>query len=252
MSARNFTALLVLGLAAAEASARCADVALVLAIDASGSIDDGEYHLQRQGYARAFAARRVHSALSAAGEVDVGVVLWGDGDLEPQILPLRRLRSSADAEAFSAALGSLPRLVTGNTGIGRGLGAAVDLLETPGTCALRRVINVSGDGVETVTPFPSRHESLRSARARALERGITVNALAIETDRAELPEWYRVHLIAGTDAFVMEASGFESFAAAIEEKLVREIAPPALATADPRTRTGSAAAGLSAEPTIVD
>ena len=51
---------------AGTAQARCADLALVLAIDASGSIDAAEFALQQQGYAAAFRAPHVQSALAAA------------------------------------------------------------------------------------------------------------------------------------------------------------------------------------------
>jgi hypothetical protein len=46
----NLAALVVaLGLSGASAQARCADVALVLAIDASGSISDADFYMQTAG-----------------------------------------------------------------------------------------------------------------------------------------------------------------------------------------------------------
>lgn len=228
----SLAAALALGLAAA-ARAGCADVALVLAIDASGSIRAEEYALQQAGYVRAFRSPRVQAALAAAGVVDVGVVIWGDSEMTPQILPLRRLVEPADAAALADRIEAMPRRVSGNTGLGRGVSVSLDLLEGPGACAARRIVNVSGDGLETIAPRPRFHVPLAEARARAEAMGVTINALAIETDVADLGDWYRQRLIAGPDAFVMRVDGFGTFADAIEEKLLREIAPAAFAALDP-------------------
>lgn len=237
------TALLPL---ASNSQARCADVALVLAIDASGSIDAAEFALQQQGYAAAFRAPRVQSALAAAGTVDIGVVIWGDTEMAAQVLPLQRLRTQADAMALSFLISALPRQAHGNTGIGRGVSTALDLLEAPGVCAARRLVNVSGDGPETLSPRPRNHVPLPIARQRAADLGITINALAIETEVADLADWYRDRLITGPDAFVMSVGGFESFAEAIAEKLAREIGPPQLASANAVDRPVPSGADLTA------
>ena len=223
----------VLVAVAGPAHARCADLALVLAIDASGSIDPAEFALQQQGYALAFRTPRVQSALAAAGIVDIGVVLWGDTEMRPSVMPFQRLTTVADTKALAGRIAMLPREVHGNTGIGRGVAAAIEVLEAPEVCAFRKVVNVSGDGPETLAPRPRRHVSLAAARQRAGDLGITINALAIETDLSGLDQWYRDNLIVGPDAFVMRVDGFDSFADAIVEKLDREIRPPQLARVQP-------------------
>ncbi|MCH8097452.1 MAG: DUF1194 domain-containing protein, partial [Proteobacteria bacterium] len=50
-------------LASAPARAAPVDVELVLAVDASGSVDGEEYILQRAGYAKAFSHPRVIAAI---------------------------------------------------------------------------------------------------------------------------------------------------------------------------------------------
>jgi hypothetical protein len=214
-----------------SAEFRCSDLALVLAIDASGSIDSAEFALQQKGYAMAFRAPRVQSALAAAGTVDIAVVIWGDTEMLPQVLPFQRMFGTVDAVDLSRRIGSLPRRVQGNTGIGRGISTAIDLLEAPGVCAARRLVNVSGDGREILSPRSRRQIPLAAVRHRAGDMGITINALAIETDEADLAEWYRLRLITGPGAFVMRVGGFDTFAEAIVEKLAREIRPPSLAFA---------------------
>ena len=224
------------GVTASGAFATCADLALVLAIDASGSIDARDFALQQAGYAAAFADREVLAALAGAGVVDVAVVLWGDAEIAPQVLPWQRLETPEDAAGLSADLVRMPRRVTGDTGIGVGLWTALDLHEAGAACAARRVINVSGDGKESHGPNPRRHVALTVARERAARMGVTINGLAITVDVADLEGWYRDRVILGPDAFVMTATSFDAFGAAIIRKLTREIALPMLAAAEVEQR----------------
>lgn len=76
---------------AGAARAACADVSFVLAIDATGSVMPDEFALQQEGSARAFRSARTHAALAVAGEVIVGVILWGDSEFEHQTLPMTRI-----------------------------------------------------------------------------------------------------------------------------------------------------------------
>jgi len=46
------------------------DLNLVLAIDASGSVDDDRFDLQKKGYAQAFTSQRVLDAIRAIGPED--------------------------------------------------------------------------------------------------------------------------------------------------------------------------------------
>jgi Protein of unknown function (DUF1194) len=227
----------MLGLGAVPSSgmaATCADLALVLAIDGSGSINDRDFALQRGGYAAAFANPRVLEALAGAGVVDVAVVFWGDGEMSPQILPWRRVDDARDAAALAGDIAATPRRVTGDTGIGRGLWTALDLLEEGRACAARQVINVSGDGRESFGPRPRQTLGLTIARDRAEAMGVTVNGLAITTQDADISEWYRARVITGQDAFVLTANSFDAFGDAIVRKLVREIALPMVAQAGTR------------------
>jgi hypothetical protein len=211
------------------AAQECADVDLVLAIDGSGSIEAAEFALQQHGYAAAFRRRDVQQALETAGIVDVAVVLWGDTEIAAQILPWARLKGPGSAKKLAADLDRINRKVQGNTGLGRALWQSLDLLALPGQCGLRKIVNVSGDGYETVSPHPRRHIPLADARKRAEAMGVVVNALAIENEIADLAEWYEDRLIVGAGAFVLQVDGFDSFAEAIARKLIREILPPDVA-----------------------
>lgn len=204
-------------------TARCPDVALVLAIDASGSIDDREFRMQQTGYATAFRNDAVQIALRAAGIVDVAAVIWGDSDFAPQIVPFHRIATTADAEYFAGHLQSIGRGTTGNTGLGAGMDHALDLLEPTADCATRRIIDVSGDGRQVY--FRGRQGIITPAhaRARADAMGVTINGLAIVSREPDLEDYYRSHVITGASAFVIRAEGFHDFGTALIDKLVREL-----------------------------
>lgn len=218
------------------AAATCADVGLVLAIDASGSISGAEFDMQRQGYFNALTAQSVSLAFAEAGVVDVAAVFWGDSSYPPQVVPWHRIRSASDLHGFAIRLSGTERNMSGDTHIGNGLAAALSLFAEPGRCALRRVIDVSGDGRASSEAGRKPVISLAAARALAEQAEVTINALAITSDDAGLPEWYERNLISGPFAFVLHVDGLDTFGQAMTQKLMRELlsGTPVLATSGHR------------------
>jgi hypothetical protein len=199
------------------------DLELVLAIDASSSVDEAEWALQREGYAAAFRDERIQAALTSGPNraVAVAVVVWADATVPRWDSPWFVLATPADSDAFAGFIEALPRAALGGTGIGAGLAAAIRKLDRNGISAPRQVVDVSGDGRET----PAREVVvlIPMANAMAWARGVTVNGLAILYDDAGLATWYRDNVIAGRGAFVITAAEYDDFAQAILEKLLREI-----------------------------
>jgi Protein of unknown function (DUF1194) len=72
--------------AAPSQSSACVDVALVLAVDGSDSINDEEYAFQKSAIATAFRDKAVLSAMRDAGVVAISAVFWGDGEFPFQKL----------------------------------------------------------------------------------------------------------------------------------------------------------------------
>ena len=144
--ALSLMALAVLGTSPVAANSRCADLSLVLAVDSSSSIDDDEFRMQVMGYAAAFVSPDVLRALRDAGTVDVAAVFWADSAAPTKVIPWIRIGGEADAGRFADGLLLERRDAFGDTELGNGLMKALDLIDEPGRCSVRAVVNVSGDG----------------------------------------------------------------------------------------------------------
>ena len=213
----------------AEAAEGCIDVALVLTVDASASVSRAEFALQQNGIAQAFRDPQVLDAISMAGRVAASVIFWGSEGLPKPQSPWMMLDGPAAAEAFARTVESMPREVTGDTALGAGLMAALRKFDSLGTCAIRRVVNLSGDGEETrVFRHMRRAHVPPQVRDLAEAVKVEINALAISNEEQDLAEYYAGNVITGPDAFVMEVRSYEEFSTALRRKLIREIGPRAV------------------------
>lgn len=200
-------------------SAAC-DIALLLTIDTSGSIDRGEYRLQTEGLAQALAEPEVADAL-IAGQTALAVVQWSGAGQQSLSLGWKRMLSRDAVADFSAAALSLDRAFSGSdTAVGEAIGFAAGQFAAVDDCR-RRVIDISGDG-----PI-NAGRPLGPERARAIDAGIVINAVAIEDPGQSIPitEFYRRAVIT-PGGFVLTARGLADYPRAIREKLLREVAKP--------------------------
>lgn len=197
------------------------DVELVLAADASGSIDAAEHALQRQGYAQALRDPRVLNAIRGGGEQAIAItyVEWTGRGLYAPIVPWTVIKDQESAEYVAKQLLLMPRMLYGGgTAVGEAVFYATTLFDNNGFEGARLVIDVSGDG-RTSQGRPSA-----LARDFAVEKGITVNGLPILTDEPNLDVFYEQNVIGGPGAFMVPAAGFSDFAEAVLHKLIREVA----------------------------
>ncbi|HEY8612374.1 MAG TPA: DUF1194 domain-containing protein [Roseomonas sp.] len=205
------------------------DLLLVLAVDVSSSIDPEEAYLQRQGYLAALTDPEVlaHVRKGIHGAIGLAYAEWSGIEYQRLVLPWTRIASPSDAQAWADALKQAPLQSRRGTSIARGIDFARGILNVAPWSAARRIIDVSGDGVNNST------ELVEEARDRAAAEGITINGIAIEGEEPRyggvapadrLEDYYRTTVIGGHDAFVVAAEDFRSFGAAIKRKLLREIA----------------------------
>ena len=208
------------------------DLQLVLAADVSRSVDAGEFALQREGYAAAFADPRVLRAIRSGklGRIAVCFLEWSGEWAQQMIVDWTLIHDAASAEDFAAALLAPPRPFADRTAIGAAIDHAVAQFARSGYRSARRTIDVSGDGTNTNGKPPA------VARDQAVAQGIVVNALVILSPEpmpwnpfhthppGGLANYFREHVAGGPGSFVLVVEDFQSFAYAIANKLIREIA----------------------------
>ena len=218
------TALLLIVVTAQDVRAQvhCA-LSLVLAIDVSSSVDRRDYRLQMDGLANAFREETIRKAIAQVGGIQVMAFEWSGRRQHVQIAPWRFLAGDEAIFAFADALQRHPRRYSAfPTALGYALGHAVRQFETaPLNCA-RRVIDVSGDGVNNEGFGPD------DAYANFPFDDVQVNGLVIAGANPDPVAFYRNEVIRGPGAFMEVANGFTDFEAAMKRKLLREIVGGAL------------------------
>jgi hypothetical protein len=214
------------------ARAQTADLLLVLAADVSRSIDEGEFDLQRKGYAAALTDPRVLAAIRGGvnGMIAICFVEWSGAGEQYVIADWTVVRDGEDAGGFAAAILAAPRSFIGRTSISGAIDFAMERFLAATPRGKRWIIDISGDGTN------NSGRPVTEARDEALARGITINGLAIINDKPNpgyafhtqppggLAEWYRQNVIGGPGAFLRVVDDFHSFADAMTNKLVSEIA----------------------------
>jgi hypothetical protein len=221
MSLRKFALAGASVLALGVGSVQAAPVALelVLAIDVSGSIDASEYNLQLQGYAAAFNNPTVQNAIASfQGGIAVAVVQFSTG--AQTAIGWTNLTTQSEVAQFATDLGSMVRLSSGSTGIAQGMAASIALITDATFDGRRKVIDVSGDGLENVDD----DTAVQTQRNAAAAAGITVNGLAIEGDfgPSGVTDFYTANVVTA-GGFVVTATSFDDFESAATTKIGREI-----------------------------
>lgn len=240
-------AALMAGWAAAQAGpGRAYDVALILAVDVSGSVDEARYRVQMEGIARALEDEDVVKSILGGenGAILVSLLAWSDTSKEA--LPWQEIASKSDALLVARAIRELPHTSGEFTCMARMMRDAREGLfrSIPGTPA-KQVLDVSGDGPDNCSGA-ARTEEERDKLAAA---GVTINGLPIRNgndfigtgayrapgfgweelkrephmEGVTIEDWYRLHVIGGPAAFLVTGDGYDDFGNAFRRKFVTEI-----------------------------
>jgi hypothetical protein len=197
-----------------------ADVNLVLAVDASGSVDDERFELQKEGYAKAFFDPKVLNAIKAGNEqaIAVSMIQWTGPTLHLVMVPWMLIKDEQSAKAFAAAVAAAPRqLMGGGTSLSGAIDFSAQLLNTSPFRSPKRVIDISGDGSNNLG------RPAEQARDEAVQQGIRINGLPILAVEHDLDQYFRQNVIGGPGAFIIPVINYDAFADAILRKLVQEI-----------------------------
>lgn len=207
--------------APAHAGPPTVDLLLVLAVDASGSINRARFELQKQGYAAAFRNPRVLAAVRSQSTQSIAVTMtqWTGPALQVQVVPWTLVKDEATIEGLAAAIDAAPRqLFGGGTSISGAIDHAMQLLSGAPYNAHKRVIDVSGDGSN------NRGRNVDDARDEAVRAGVVINGLPILSLEPYLDHYYADHVVGGPGSFMVTAQSYETFSAAVLRKLILEIA----------------------------
>ena len=195
------------------------DLALVLAIDCSYSVDPSEYQLQMRGTGQAFLDPQVLEAVRRGPrkKIAISAFLWSDETVQYVIVPWRLFATVADGREIAEIFLRAPRdLYRGSTATGSAMLFAQSLLDGA-PASLRRVVDVSTDG------YANTGDKVPKVRAQLIANDITINGLAIENEARDLTTYLQTEVTGGDGHFVISAENYEAYAAAIKMKLLKEI-----------------------------
>jgi hypothetical protein len=100
-------------------------VAIVLAVDTSGSVSNGRFELQKQGYAAAFRNPQVLNSIHSLPTQAIAVTMmqWTGPRLHVVVADWTLINDKASADAFAAAIDAAPRQLFGG---GTSISGAID------------------------------------------------------------------------------------------------------------------------------
>jgi Protein of unknown function (DUF1194) len=202
------------------------DLALVLAVDISNSMEHDEQDLQREGFIEAFRSPLVHKAISQGrhGRIAVTYMEWAGANFHHVSIPWTVIEGGENALAFAERLARAPLRDVPGTSISGAIDFGLVLLAEGNFESTRRVIDISGDGSN------NQGRPVTQARDEAVAMGITINGLPIMLkapsilEDTELDEYYRDCVIGGSGAFMVPVRDRQHLVGAIRTKIIREIA----------------------------
>lgn len=193
------------------------ELALVLAVDVSGSVDAQEYRVQMDGLAAGLRDGIVSEALVRA-QAQVLLMQWSGQSRQEVTLDWAQVTSFDEVEQLARRIEQAPRPWRNySTAVGEALYLALDQFTLVPECS-RRVIDISGDGYSNEGVEP------REAHGALAAAAVTVNAIAIEQSEPGLTAYFFENVIRGEGAFVVTAASFADYPSRIRKKLVREVA----------------------------
>jgi hypothetical protein len=203
------------------------DLALVLAVDVSLSMESDEQDLQRQGFVEAFRSPEVHEAIGKGmlGRIAVTYVEWAGAWHQEVVVPWSVIEQPADSIRFADRLSQSPTNRVGYTSISGAIDFGLRQLRESGVQPVRQVIDISGDGAN------NQGRTVTLARDEALAHGVTINGLPIMLKRPtgfwdieDLDLYFRDCVIGGPGAFMIPVRAKHQFIDAIKTKIIWEIA----------------------------
>ncbi|WP_274626334.1 DUF1194 domain-containing protein [Arvimicrobium flavum] len=204
------------------------DVELVLAVDASNSMDKEEFALQRAGYVNALLTPEFLNAVQSGrhGRIALTYFEWSGSIRQGSIIPWQIIDGHNSATVFAGKLAALPLGgSSGGTSISSAVAFGASLLAQSKLQGERRIIDISGDGPNN-TGGP-----VAAVRDEAVSGGIIINGLPILIRPSQMTaamfgtvdRYYSDCVTGGPGSFVLPIHDASEFATAIRLKLILEV-----------------------------
>lgn len=196
------------------------DLALVVAIDVSYSVNAVEFRQQIDGTAQAFRQKTIQDAIIGGqhGAIAVTVALWSRSDRQQTLVPWTILSTALAIDRFADQLATAEReLKPGGTSISGAIDYGLRALSACPCTPAKAVIDISADGRDSFSYRLDQWRQLADAYA------VTINGLAILNEIPTLHHYFERNVITGPAAFVEIAETYADYAQAIERKLLREL-----------------------------
>jgi len=198
---------------------------LALLTDISGSVNNREYRLQKNGYVAAFQDASIQAAISTIGGIAVSYYEWSGARQQATKVEWFNIVDAASSNDFAALIKATKRSFNGGmTAPGNAIKFVTPLFGTEtggkdnGFESSRQVIDISGDGRQ------NSGKSTSKARDAALASGVdAINGLPVLGEKG-LRRFYEKNIQGGTDSFIIPAANFSRFKDKIKQKIAREIA----------------------------
>ncbi len=213
--------------AARAADTMAVDLALILAVDTSMSVDEGEAITQRAGYIHAMRDKKVADAIKGGpiGRIAIAYMEWSSPYTQTVIIPWRVISDEASAKKFADDLEKTTYKPGSTTSISGGIDYSVKMFRGMEYEPTRKVIDVSGDG------YSDYGRPVTESRDKAVAEGITINGLALMNQRGpgqasaplDLDKYYRDNVIGGPGSFYIAVRSLQDFDRSIIKKMVLEI-----------------------------
>ncbi len=209
---------------------------LALLVDVSGSVDNSEFALQRNGYVAAFQDPVIQAAITTLASQNgghgmaVSYIMWSGQGSQQLSVAWTEISNAAQANAFAASILAAPRPYSGQTAIQDAIKYGTQSMNSNNFNGARQVIDVSGDGSNN-----DGNLSGNAGKTYALANGVDkINGLPI-LGEAGLLSYYQTNVQAGTGSFTLPANTFTDFETAVGRKILAEInnTPPSVPEGGP-------------------
>jgi hypothetical protein len=212
--------------AAQAQGAKSVDIAIVVSLDRSESIDAEDAFAQIDGLVYTLRHSRFRETVSSGwfGRIALSVVTWSSFGRHEVILPWMQVAGAADADVAAAILElDYARQRVARHGTQTDVAFAIEVgmnqLDILPWEAGKSVINVVADGISNIGRVAMADRNI------AMARGFTVNGLIMARGSAieVLSRYFRREVIGGPTSFLQVSASNEDFANAMLRKILLEM-----------------------------